>query len=86
MKLATTILVGLTVVCQWHFILNIVHEMSTVLDIAVFRVWQSYRAGRTPIDQAPLLANQEGTNYGAINTDIENKETEAKLTENEEAH
>ena len=56
-KLATTILVGLTVVCQWHFILNIVHEMSTVLDIAVFRVWQSYRAGRTPIDQAVSDSN-----------------------------
>jgi hypothetical protein len=34
-----TILLGMTVVCQWHFILNIVYEMSSILDIAVFRVW-----------------------------------------------
>lgn len=38
-KLAMTILLGMTFVCQWHFILNIVYEMSSILDIAVFRVW-----------------------------------------------
>ena len=47
-KSSMCVLLGLTVISQWHFILNIIYEMSTILDIAVFRVWQSYRAGRVP--------------------------------------
>ena len=30
--------VGLTIIAQWHFILFVIHEMTTVLKIRVFHV------------------------------------------------
>jgi hypothetical protein len=46
MKIALAVMTSFVFVAQWHFILNIIYEMTQILDIAVFRVWQSHRAGR----------------------------------------
>jgi hypothetical protein len=46
MKIALVVITGMVFVGQWHFILNVIYEMTQILDIAVFRVWQSHRAGR----------------------------------------
>jgi hypothetical protein len=51
MKIALVVITGMVFVGQWHFILNVIYEMTQILDIAVFRVWQSHRAGRG--DQLP---------------------------------
>jgi hypothetical protein len=37
-KQATAILVACIVVAQWHYIINIIIEFSTILNIRVFRV------------------------------------------------
>jgi len=32
------VLLGVTILCQWHFLINVVNEIATALNIRVFRV------------------------------------------------
>lgn len=48
------IMLVLTVVCQWHFLLNTVSELAHALNISVFRVKEKPVALGGPVDKSAL--------------------------------